>query len=79
MTVRPVASSLRLPRANIGVVKASDFDNAMQMIERADAVDVKLGQTPTFPAVILVASDGSTWRLVVEPGGALATTPVARS
>jgi len=79
MSVRPAAATLRLPRAGASVALGRDFDAAMEMLERADARNVKTETTPSLPAVILTASDGSSWRLVVDPGGALRTVAVPRS
>lgn len=79
MSVRPAAATLRLPRAGASVALGRDFDAAMEMLERADARNVKTETTPNLPAVILTASDGSSWRLVVDPGGALRTVAVPRS
>lgn len=79
VTVRPASAPLRLPRTGPGTItRGVDFDNAMQQLEQADARTVKLGTTPAFPALILTAPDGGSWRVMVEDNGQLRTTAVAR-
>jgi hypothetical protein len=46
----------------------------------ADAISRKADNTsiPTYSAVMLIAPDGSTWRLSVDATGALSTAAVPR-
>ena len=78
MAVRPVIPQLRLPRAGGGVVDGAAFNAAMQQIERADTANLKTGQTPNLPAIILTAGDGSSWRITVSAAGVLQTAAVPR-
>jgi hypothetical protein len=78
VSIRPVTPPLKLPRAAGTVVRGTDYDAAMQLIERADAGNLKLGTTPALPALILTAADGSSWRLTVGTDGVLHTAAVAR-
>lgn len=76
--MRPVpANTVRLPRAE-GRVQPDDFNSAMQLIEQMNNGTLKQGSTPTMPAVILLAADGSAWRLSVQPDGSLTTSAVPR-
>lgn len=77
MSRAPPPTTLRLPRMGNSSPSAV-WDQTMQQLEQADAKNVKERQTPTLPAVILVAPDGSAWRLTVSPAGALTTTAVPR-
>jgi hypothetical protein len=47
----------------------------------AEALSQKMDNTgePTYSAVLLIAPDGSTWRMTVSNAGAIATTHVVRS
>ena len=74
MALRPAVPTLRLPRTGEG-----RFDSAMLQLEREDARNAKQGTTPSFPSVLLTASDGSTWRLSVSPTGVLSTAVVSRT
>lgn len=77
--IRPgTAPTIRLPRAVGRAPSKEEFDGAMLQLEAADAATVKQGVTPALPGLILMASDGSSWRVVVDPGGALRTVAVAR-
>lgn len=76
--IRPAQSALRLPRAGAGAVTGPAFDDAMQQLERALAVAVREGTTPSLPALILTAADGSSWRVTVATNGQLRSSAVAR-
>lgn len=76
MTIRPASSALRLPRSSGGQVTPVAFDTAMQLTEMALQRVPQQGSTPSFPGIILTAQDGSSWRLLVNPSGALYTTQV---
>lgn len=79
MTLRaPPATSLRLPRISSGSTPTALWDQTMEQLERADAHNLKDRETPAVPAIILTASDGSTWRVTVSPAGVLTTTAVTR-
>lgn len=57
---------------------SGDADQRLALI--ADALSRKADATsiPTYSAVMLIASDGSTWRLSVDATGALSTSAVPR-
>jgi len=77
MAMRPAQSTLRLARAGARLSPAT-FDQAMDQLERADRENLKRGTVPVLSGIILVASDGSSWRLGVDAAGALTTTVVPR-
>ena len=47
-----------LPRARSAVVEAALFNNACDLLERADAGNVKIGGTPAHDALILISRPG---------------------
>jgi hypothetical protein len=57
---------------------SGDIDQRLSMI--ADALSRKADTTsvPTYSAVMLIAPDGSAWRLSVDATGALSTSAVPR-
>jgi hypothetical protein len=73
---RAPVSGLALPRPSSDTVSAGSFTAAMQKLEQADRRNAKLNSTPNFPAVILLAEDGSSWRVTVGTDGVLRTTAV---
>ena len=78
MSRAPHPTTLRLPRMGSSS-PAALWDQTMEQLERADARSVKTRETPTLPAVILIAADGSTWRVTVSAAGVLTTTAVPRA
>lgn len=79
MTVRPQLATLRLPRAVGHMPSTAEFNAAMQQVEQGLDGVAQQNATPVFAAVILTASDGSSWRVVVEPDGSLTTSAVSRA
>ncbi|HEV8502934.1 MAG TPA: hypothetical protein VGR63_15270 [Casimicrobiaceae bacterium] len=79
MSVRPQLATLRLPRATgANGPRTAEFNAAMQQLEQGLAGVATQGGTPAFPAVILTAADGSSWRVLVQPDGTLTTSAVPR-
>jgi len=67
---------LRLPRMTERA-DATLINAAFDMLERADAQDIKTGQTPVFGAVILISRPGGiAYQLTVADNGAVTVTPV---
>ena len=72
---------MALPKAQ-SPFSAQISANPVDMMRRiSDALSAKADVTlvPTYDAVILRASDGSSWKLTVTNAGLLATSPVART
>jgi len=70
--------ALRPPAPFSGQLSANPQD---QMRQVAEALSRKMDVTlePTYSAVMLLAPDGSAWRLSVDASGALSTMPVPRT
>ena len=51
---------------------------AVRTVERELTMLVRRGEEALFPAVLLQAPDGSTWRVTVTDTGELVTSQVAR-
>jgi hypothetical protein len=64
---------LKLPRAASMGTMLVTYNNAAQMIERADQDNLKRGTEPTFPSMLLTADDGSTWRVRLAVSGGSAS------
>jgi hypothetical protein len=78
--IRPGSTPLRLPRTGgQRPPSGAEFDSAMQQIERADQQSVKASGAANLPGLILTASDGSSWRVMVAADGTLHTVAIARS
>jgi hypothetical protein len=72
--VRSAALTLRLPRAR-GLDQGSQAINAaFDLIERADANNVKTGQQSTFPGIVLLSPSQIGFLLTVTDAGALVVT-----
>jgi hypothetical protein len=68
---------LQLPRAREPAVDRVLFNNACDMLERADAANVKAGGTPAHNAIILISRPGNiAWQLTVSDAGALSVSQV---
>lgn len=59
---------LTLPRLTSGP-GAQQINNAFQMLELADQLNLKLGQQAQVSSLLLTDADGVTWRLGVTTDG----------
>lgn len=75
---RGVLPTLALPRSGDDRVSADVFNTAMRQLEVANANNVKKGQEPAFPAILLQAPGGGVYRLSVDDDGNLTARPLAR-
>jgi hypothetical protein len=57
------AGVLKLPRAASLGTALNTINDSAQMLELADAQNVKRGAEPQFPSFLLSGDDGSTWRV----------------
>lgn len=65
---------LRLPRVRGQSPDAIQINAAMDLIERADATNVKALEQPTFPGVVLLSPSRIGYLLTVNDAGALVVT-----
>jgi hypothetical protein len=67
-------TALRLPRAPGLDPGSVAINTALDLIERADAANVKTGQQPAFPSVVLLSPSRIGYLLTVDDAGVLHTT-----
>lgn len=73
-TARGATQALRLPRMRGQSPDAIQVNAAMDLIERADASNVKTLMQPTFPGVVLLSPSRIGFLLTVTDAGALVVT-----
>jgi hypothetical protein len=67
--------ALKLPRMRGQSPDAIQLNAALDLIERADATNVKALEQPTFPGIVLLSSPGRIgYLLTVNDAGALVVT-----
>jgi hypothetical protein len=70
--------TLHLGRLPANSSQGAQVNNAFTLLEAADLQNVKRNQETAFPSILLVADDGSTWRVTVSTTGVLTTAQVPR-
>jgi hypothetical protein len=70
MTVRGAPSRVQLPL---------DWPGSRRALERELQRVARQNEEPSFPAILLVSPDGTTWRVRVTDAGTLVSDPVART
>ena len=67
--------TLRMPRVRGQNPDSIAVNAAFDLIERADAANVKTGEQPTFPGIVLLSSPGRIgFLLTVDDAGVLQVT-----
>jgi hypothetical protein len=66
---------MELPRVQFAPVSAA-INSAFQIIEIADAQNLKTGQEAQVPSVLLTDRNNVTWRLTVNTDGTLSVLQV---
>jgi hypothetical protein len=70
------ALGLRLPRLQGQTQGTEIINGAFTMMERADLQNVKKNIEPSFPSLLLLAPNGSSYRITVDNTGALVAVQV---
>jgi hypothetical protein len=70
------ALSVKLPRLPSNLPGAEIINGAYTLLETADSQNVKRNLEAPFPAIMLQAPNGSTYRMSVDNAGALVLVQV---